>query len=81
MTGQFVFQYCFCYNGVRGNMACKVRASDNQQKFPGERLPAVYVSCGITNLLIPATKLERLKEGMDAFRFSGCVTDRSVIGD
>jgi hypothetical protein len=28
MTGQFVFQYCFCYDGVRGNMACKVRASD-----------------------------------------------------
>ena len=83
-------------------MACKVCASDNQQKFPGHMsvgfprhnadrvsLPALYVSaallacldCGHTDLLIPATKLERLKEGMDAVRFSGCVTDSSVIGD
>jgi hypothetical protein len=70
----------------------KVPRRDERRFSPGINrvsLPAIYVSavllacldCGHTDLLIPATKLERLKEGMDAVRFSGCVTDRSVIGD
>jgi hypothetical protein len=59
--------------------------------FPGINrvsLPAIGVCavlwCAWTaemQSFIPATKLERLKEGMDSVRFSGCVTDRSVIGD
>ena len=71
-------------------MACKVCASDNQQKFPGEMnvgfpvisrvsLPSIYVSaallvcldCGYTEIVIPATQLERLKEGIDTIRSAG----------
>jgi hypothetical protein len=73
-----------------GDMACKVCASDNQQKFPGEMnvgfpginrvsLPSIYVSaallvclhCGYTEIVIPATQLERLKEGIDTVRSAG----------
>jgi hypothetical protein len=50
--------------------------------FPGIKrvgLSSVYISrlllvcldCGHADLLIPATKLERLKEGMDAVRSAG----------
>jgi hypothetical protein len=50
--------------------------------FPGIKrvsLSPVYISagllvcldCGHADLLIPATKLERLKEGMDAIRSAG----------
>jgi hypothetical protein len=71
-------------------MACKVCASDNQQKFPGEMnvgfpgmnrvsLPSIYVSaallvcldCGYAEIVIPASRLERLKEGINTVRSAG----------